>query len=97
MDLPVRHGEGKFYAAQEVIDQIVEQQLIALQYARPDGQPADGAFPENPNGSLLDIAGICDPTGRIFGLMPHPERATHLRSQDGKKLWESISTWMENA
>ena len=38
-----------------------------------DDRPAQGAFPENPNGSLLDIAGICDPTGRIFGLMPHPE------------------------
>ncbi len=73
LELPVRHGEGKFFAADGIMKQVVDEQLIAVQYAMPDGQPAQGAFPENPNGSLLDIAGICDPTGRIFGLMPHPE------------------------
>jgi phosphoribosylformylglycinamidine (FGAM) synthase-like amidotransferase family enzyme len=49
-----------------------------LQYALPDGQPAAGVFPHNPNGSLVDIAGICDPTGRVFGLMPHPEAYNHV-------------------
>jgi phosphoribosylformylglycinamidine (FGAM) synthase-like amidotransferase family enzyme len=44
----------------------------------PDGRLAAGAFPHNPNGSLADIAGICDPTGRIFGLMPHPEAYNHV-------------------
>ena len=42
-----------------------------------DGSPAEGKFPFNPNGSVYDIAGICDPTGRIFGLMPHPEAFNH--------------------
>ena len=46
---------------------------VALRYAGPDGSPAGGTFPHNPNGSVDDIAGICDPTGRVFGLMPHPE------------------------
>jgi phosphoribosylformylglycinamidine synthase len=50
---------------------------IALQYAKPDGGLAGETFPFNPNGSLADIAGICDPTGRIFGLMPHPEAFNH--------------------
>ena len=78
IDLPVRHGEGKFYAEVEVIDQLVNQNQVVLQYATPDGQPADLRFPFNPNGSVNDIAGICDPSGRIFGLMPHPEADNHF-------------------
>jgi phosphoribosylformylglycinamidine synthase len=50
---------------------------VAVQYARPDGELANGRFPYNPNGSISDIAGICDPTGRVFGLMPHPEGYNH--------------------
>jgi phosphoribosylformylglycinamidine (FGAM) synthase-like amidotransferase family enzyme len=50
---------------------------VVLQYAMPDGSPADLKFPFNPNGSIYDIAGICDPSGRIFGLMPHPEAFNH--------------------
>ena len=46
---------------------------IALVYARPDGSPADGKYPLNPNGSLADIAGVCNPMGNVLGLMPHPE------------------------
>jgi phosphoribosylformylglycinamidine synthase I len=76
-ELPVRHGEGKFYAADDTLDRLRENNQIALQYAGPDGNPARGHFPYNPNGSLDDIAGICDPTGRIFGLMPHPEAYNH--------------------
>ena len=47
---------------------------VALIYTKPDGAPAGGQFPDNPNGSVDDIAGVCDPTGLVFGLMPHPER-----------------------
>jgi phosphoribosylformylglycinamidine synthase len=45
-----------------------------LIYAKADGSPAGGVFPDNPNGSVDDIAGVCDDTGLVFGLMPHPER-----------------------
>jgi len=76
-ELPVRHGEGKFYAEAQVVEQLVTDQQVVVRYASPDGRPADGAYPLNPNGSLLDIAGICDSTGRIFGLMPHPEAYNH--------------------
>ncbi len=62
--LPIGHGEGRFEAPPEVIDRLAGNGQIALRYR-------DG---ENPNGSRERIAGICDPTGRIFGLMPHPER-----------------------
>jgi phosphoribosylformylglycinamidine synthase I len=77
LELPVRHGEGKLYASLEVIERLMEQQQVVLQYATPQGELAQGQFPYNPNGSVQDIAGICDPTGRIFGLMPHPEAFNH--------------------
>ena len=77
LELPVRHGEGKFYTDPETLKRLADNQQVALQYALPDGRLADQAFPHNPNGSILDIAGICDPTGRIFGLMPHPEAYNH--------------------
>lgn len=77
LELPVRHGEGKLWAPQETLDQLAVNNQIVLRYANADGRPAQGAFPANPNGSLMDIAGICDPSGRIFGLMPHPEAFNH--------------------
>ena len=76
-ELPVRHGEGKFFTDPATLASLKENNQIALQYALPDGEPARGRFPFNPNGSLDDIAGICDPSGRIFGLMPHPEAYNH--------------------
>ena len=77
MELPIRHGEGKLFAEPPVIDQLLAGGQVVMQYALPEGVPAGGAFPCNPNGSVLDIAGICDPTGRILGLMPHPEAYNH--------------------
>ena len=73
LELPVRHGEGKFYAGAEVLSTLQSRGQIVLQYALPTGALAGGRFPANPNGSLLDIAGICDATGLVLGLMPHPE------------------------
>jgi phosphoribosylformylglycinamidine synthase subunit PurQ / glutaminase len=71
---PVRHGEGKFIPRDgEVLAEIAGKHLIALQYARADGSAPAREYPDNPNGSEAGIAGICDETGRIFGLMPHPE------------------------
>jgi len=78
MELPVRHGEGKFYASDETIEQLFENNQVVLQYDDENGQGAAGLWPLNPNGSLRDIAGICDPTGRVFGLMPHPEAFNHF-------------------
>jgi phosphoribosylformylglycinamidine synthase I len=72
-ELPIRHGEGKFYADPEILSTLQKNGQIALQYALPTGSLAGGSFPHNPNGSALDIAGICDATGLVLGLMPHPE------------------------
>lgn len=74
LELPVRHGEGKFIPRNEdVLERLRANGQVALRYALCDGTPAGGKFPENPNGAVDDIAGICDPSGRVFGLMPHPE------------------------
>ncbi|MGI0091435.1 MAG: phosphoribosylformylglycinamidine synthase I [Nitrososphaerales archaeon] len=73
---PVAHGEGRFIAIEkQVIERISQNDQIALRYAMPDGQPANQNYPENPNGSVMDIAGICNRSGTVFGLMPHPEDA----------------------
>jgi len=78
IELPVAHGEGKFVPRSiDVLAALKEGKQIVLRYVRPDG--GEAGYPENPNGSVDGIAGICDPTGRVIGLMPHPERYTCLR------------------
>lgn len=78
MELPVRHGEGKFFADDAVLKRLFDQKQVVFQYAASQGGIAEGKFPYNPNGSCRDIAGICDPTGRVLGLMPHPEAYHHF-------------------
>ena len=92
LELPVRHGEGKFYAGAEVLSTLQSRGQIVLQYALPTGALAGGRFPANPNGSLLDIAGICDAGRRILGMMPHPERHFEplLGGCDGRRVFESL-------
>ena len=70
--LPVRHGEGKFYTNPGILQNLKKKNLVPMRYIGPNGEKNPG-YPYNPNGSLDDIAGICDPSGRIFGIMPHPE------------------------
>lgn len=77
IEFPIRHGEGKFFATDAVLEKLVQNNQIVMQYSNKEGIPAEGHFPDNPNGSIMDIAGICDPTGRVFGLMPHPEAFNH--------------------
>jgi phosphoribosylformylglycinamidine synthase subunit PurQ / glutaminase len=78
LELPIRHGEGKFIAKDDaVLERLKKNGQVVLRYVNADGSPAGGAFPANPNGAQDDIAGICDPSGRIFGLMPHPEANVH--------------------
>ncbi|HEY2587401.1 MAG TPA: phosphoribosylformylglycinamidine synthase I [Tepidisphaeraceae bacterium] len=75
IELPIAHGEGKFVPADEAVRQALwDNDQVALVYTKVDGSPANGQSPDNPNGSVDDIAGICDSTGLVFGLMPHPER-----------------------
>lgn len=75
--LPIAHGEGKFIPkSEEVLERLKKGGQIVFQYCDAAGRLGD--YPVNPNGSLDSIAGICDASGRVFGLMPHPER--HLTS-----------------
>jgi phosphoribosylformylglycinamidine synthase I len=74
IELPVAHGEGKFVLANSTALQKLEAAgQVVLRYADANGHPT-ATYPANPNGSPGAVAGLCDPTGRIFGLMPHPER-----------------------
>lgn len=75
LELPVAHGEGKFVPRDEQTLALLKDQ-IALKYVDPEGREA--GYPHNPNGSVANVAGICDPTGRVLGLMPHPERFQDL-------------------
>lgn len=73
VDCPVAHGEGRFVVADPAVrDRMRSAGQFALRYVNPAGGPA--SYPANPNGSPDDVAGVCDPSGRILGLMPHPER-----------------------
>ncbi len=72
INLPVAHGEGKFYTGKDILDKIEALNQVALRYTDSRGMPS--GYPFNPNGSLNDIAGITDKTGKVLGLMPHPER-----------------------
>jgi phosphoribosylformylglycinamidine synthase I len=77
LELSIRHGEGKFVCDEQIHTALKQNRQIVLRYTLANGDPAGKTFPFNPNGSLDDIAGICDPTGRVFGLMPHPEAYNH--------------------
>lgn len=73
ISIQVAHGEGKFYTDPQTLQEIEDRGQVVFRYAGPDGRPTV-LYPANPNGSLNAIAGICDDSGRIMGLMPHPER-----------------------
>jgi phosphoribosylformylglycinamidine (FGAM) synthase-like amidotransferase family enzyme len=76
--LPMRHGEGKFLCDSEAtLERIERDHLAVFKYSGPDYLEPTMEFPANPNGSRNAIAGICDPTGRLMGLMPHPEAFVH--------------------
>jgi len=81
---PVAHGEGRFStASEETLNALMASGCIALQYADAQWKAAGGSYPENPNGSAADIAGICNEEGNVLGLMPHPENAVFA--------WQSAS------
>lgn len=84
--LPISHGEGNFYTEKETLENMKENDQIVFKYVTPEGTPANNIFPYNPNGAMEDIAGVCDPSGRIFALMPHPERFNSFTNEDGWEL-----------
>tara|TARA_B100000700_G_C15047618_1_gene858681 strand:- start:3352 stop:4041 length:690 start_codon:yes stop_codon:yes gene_type:complete len=89
LKIPIAHGEGRFYADESILTKLLENDQILFKYCDQNGNITKES---NPNGSLLNIAGICNKNRNVFGMMPHPERAsdTELKNTDGKILFESV-------
>lgn len=86
LHVPVAHGEGNFYMESETYEKVQAGNQIAFKYVTEDGQPANEQYPSNPNGSMHDIAALTDPSGRIIGIMPHPERFNSFVNEEGWQL-----------
>lgn len=87
--IPIAHGEGRYFASDEILKSLNENDQVLFRYCDAEGNISKE---DNPNGSLENIAGICNDGGNVFGMMPHPERAAdeELGNTDGKLLFESI-------
>ena len=87
--IPIAHGEGRYYASAETIDKLSSNNQILFKYCNEEAEVLKSA---NPNGSIDNIAGICNEGRNVFGMMPHPERAAdaELSNLDGKAMFESI-------
>ncbi|MFN3316772.1 MAG: phosphoribosylformylglycinamidine synthase subunit PurQ [Raineya sp.] len=87
--IPIAHGEGRYYASKQVLEQLNANEQILFRYCDEEGKITEKA---NPNGSLENIAGICNKTRNVLGMMPHPERAANslLGNTDGRDFFESI-------
>ncbi|MES2798473.1 MAG: phosphoribosylformylglycinamidine synthase subunit PurQ [Bacteroidota bacterium] len=87
--IPIAHGEGRFYAPTDVVKSLQDNDQILFNYCSAEGEVATA---HNPNGSLLNIAGITNKKKNVFGMMPHPERAADhtISNMDGKAIFDSI-------
>ncbi len=87
--IPIAHGEGNYYADPETLAEMKEHDQTVFRYSTADGEVSPEA---NPNGSLENIAGVCNKERNVLGMMPHPERCTDaiLGSSDGRLVWESL-------
>lgn len=88
--LPIAHGEGRFLASENVISAIDQNGQDSLIYCDQEGR-TDSHFPVNPNGSLLNLAGVSNPQGNVMAMMPHPERV-----EDGQKIFQSLHEFFKN-
>lgn len=91
--IPVAHGEGRFHCDDVTLKNLQENKQIVFTYCDEYGNAADGKFPLNPNGARADVAGICDHTGRILGMMPHPERGLYSVNEPDFHLKREIAKW----
>lgn len=91
--IPIAHGEGRFFADENTINSLKENDQIIFKYCNSNGEVSGAS---NPNGSLENIAGICNKEKNIFGMMPHPERAADvlLSNTDGVALFKSIMNYI---
>ena len=96
LQMPVAHGEGSYFADSKTLDALESQDRVVFRYVSESGEATRKS---NPNGSLANIAGICNQQRNVLGMMPHPDRAWDLRlgSEDGKLLFESLKENLESA
>jgi phosphoribosylformylglycinamidine synthase len=89
LKIPIAHGEGRYYADEKTLNDLIANDQIIYRYCDADGNITDAA---NPNGTMRNIAGICNSTRNVFGMMPHPERATNplLNNTDGVQVFELL-------
>ncbi|MEZ4926683.1 MAG: phosphoribosylformylglycinamidine synthase subunit PurQ [Saprospiraceae bacterium] len=89
LKIPIAHAEGRFYTDQKTLDELEKNDQILFRYCDPEGNVTTES---NPNGALNNIAGICNAQRNVFGMMPHPERASEevLGNTDGRLLFESL-------
>lgn len=89
LKIPIAHAEGRFYADESTLQELIAQDQVLFRYCDADGTVSTAA---NPNGALDNIAGICNKGRNVFGMMPHPERASEdlLGNTDGRLLFESL-------
>ena len=89
LKIPIAHGEGRYFADEKTIADLEKNNQILFKYCNENGEVTKEA---NPNGSINNIAGVCNKDRNVFGMMPHPERASdiELKSTNGRKLFESI-------
>ncbi len=94
IDIPIAHNEGNYFANDEIIKELEDNNQIAFKYCDEDGNFSNDA---NPNGSLKNIAGIINKKGNVLGMMPHPERATNMLSRlnDGENFFLSIAETLQ--
>jgi len=94
IDIPIAHNEGNYFANDEIIKELEDNNQVAFKYCDEDGNFSNDA---NPNGSLQNIAGIINKKGNVLGMMPHPERATNRLSRlnDGEKFFLSIAETLQ--
>ena len=94
--VPIAHGEGCYFADDETLEKLKANDQILFQYASADGEITDDS---NPNGSLLNIAGICNEARNVCGMMPHPERASEsiLGEEGGLKIFEGMALHFQGA
>jgi phosphoribosylformylglycinamidine synthase subunit PurQ / glutaminase len=92
--VPIAHGEGCYFADPQTVSQLNANGQVLWRYVDANGQATDAA---NPNGSIENIAGICNAQRNVAGLMPHPENAAEglLGSEDGRLVFESLVKWLE--
>jgi len=96
LKIPIAHYQGNYYNTNDELNSLIKNKQIIFRYCNKEGEVSQEA---NPNGSILNIAGIINSQGNILGMMPHPERCSEeiLGSSDGLKIFQSIRKWLRGA